>query len=246
MISALPNSVASHAAAAALWGLCDPPQGPIEVTATDSRRARSGVRIHRGRLPRSELSFVDGIPVTGVARTLLDLAAVTDARRLRRLAKQAEFMRLTDAAGLAAILERYPRRRGRRGLAQIIGGYLLGAGRTRSELEDRFLEFCAERDLPPPETNKVIEVAQKVFEVDCVWREARLIVELDGRAAHRTEAAFEEDRARDRALIAAGWSPMRVTWSHLHGDPDTLERQIRDALDTRLPHQGGFVHTEGD
>ena len=78
-----------------------------------------------------------------------------------------------------------------------------------------------------------------------MWRRAKLVVELDGREAHRTEAAFEEDRARDRALIAAGWSPMRVTWAHLHGAPDTLEREIRDALGTRLHHRRGSVHIGG-
>jgi len=245
VLSLLPNAAASHATAAAMWNLCDPAGGPIAVTARDSRRSRPGVRVHRARLPSTEVEVVDGVPVTSVPRTLLDLSGQVGLRRLRRLVKQAEFSRLTDRAALAEILERHPRRRGRRALARIVRGYVLGEGRTRSELEDRFLAFCAQRGLALPETNQMIDVGRGRLEVDCVWREARLIVELDGRAAHQTAAAFDEDRARDRALVAAGYSPMRVTWAHLHGEADTLEREIRNALETRLPHAWRFLHTEG-
>jgi hypothetical protein len=245
VLSLLPNAAASHLSAAALWGLCDRTDGPIAITATESRRARPGVRIHRAALPDPELSLVAGIPVTAVARTLLDLSGQVREHRLRRLVKQAEFLRLTDLPSLAALLERHPRRRGRRSLARIVRGYAVGAGRTRSELEDRFLAFCADRGLPLPETNQVLEVGGRRLEVDCVWREARLVVELDGGKAHGTAMAFEADRARDRALIAARWAPMRVTWAHVHGDPDTLEREIRDALGTRLRDPRGFAHTGG-
>jgi hypothetical protein len=245
VLSVGPDAAASHLTAAALWGLCEPPTGTIATTATESRRPRSGIRIHRAQLPPSELDLVDGISVTSVPRTLLDLSGHLEDRRLRRLVKQAEFLGLTDLAALTAILDCYPRRRGRRALARIVRGYALEAGRTRSELEDRFLAFCARRGLPLPETNQLLDLDGRRFEVDCLWREARLIVELDGREAHRTDAAFEEDRARDRTLTAAGWSPMRVTWAHLHDSADALEHEIRSTLDTRLLHPRGFVHTGG-
>ncbi|MGH2991542.1 MAG: endonuclease domain-containing protein [Solirubrobacterales bacterium] len=245
VLSLLPKAAASHTTAAALWGLCDPPAGPIAVTTAESRRSRLGVRVHRGALPASELALVRGIPVTSVARTLLDLSGQVEERRLRRLLKQAEFLGLTDLAALTAVLERHPRRRGRRPLARLVRGYMFETGRTRSELEDRFLAFCAGRGLPLPETNQALKVGGRRFEVDCVWRSARLVVELDGRAAHRTEEAFESDRARDRALIAGGWLPMRVTWAHLHRQADTLESEIRNALGTCLPQARGFPHTGG-
>ena len=132
---------------------------------------------------------------------------------------------------IVAILERYPRRRGRRNLARIVEGFL-GAGRTRSDLEAAFLGFCSERGLPLPETNAPLSVGGRTFEVDCLWRSAKLIVELDGGAAHGTDAGFHDDRARDGVLIGAGWGPMRVTWAHLLHGPDALEREIRDALAT--------------
>jgi hypothetical protein len=56
------------------------------------------------------------------------------------------------------------------------------------------------------------------------------VVELDGRSAHARELAFEDDRARDRATIAAGLRPMRITSAQLAGAPDELERDVRAAL----------------
>lgn len=173
--------------------------------------------------------MVDGIPCTTVARTLLDLSCRTHERVLRRLVKRAEFEHLTSMLDLAEILERYPRRQGRRVLAGIVAGAAASAGPTRSELEDRFLEFCAEHGLPAPETNVVLELATRRVEVDCLWRAQRLVVELDGYRAHGTATAFEDDRARDRALVAGGWRPMRVTWSQLHVRPKNLAAELRAA-----------------
>jgi very-short-patch-repair endonuclease len=71
------------------------------------------------------------------------------------------------------------------------------------------------------------------IEADCVWREQRLIVELDGHATHATASAFENDRARDRALVAAGWRVMRITWRQLHDRPEMLIRDLRASLTAR-------------
>jgi hypothetical protein len=129
-------------------------------------------------------------------------------------------------------------------LARLVEGYMLDVGKTRSEFEDRFLRFCARRGLPLPEMNVVIDVRGRP-EVDCVWRDARLIVELDSRSAHERAAAFQEDRARDRALIAAGWLPMRVSWAQLHFEGDAVERDIRDGLRTRRGDARQFTHPQG-
>ena len=244
VMAVYPGGAASHWTGAALGDLCDP-RHPIHVTATQPRQQRRGLVIHRAALPANELMVVDGIPVTTVERTLLDLSAITGTPTLRRLVKRAEFLDQTDAESLAAMLARHPRRRGRRRLARLVEGYMLGVGKTRSEFEDRFLRFCARRSLPLPETNVVIAVRGMRPEVDCVWRDARLIVELDSRSAHEREAAFHADRARDRALMAAGWSPMRVTWGQLHLEGDAVEADIRAALDTPHRNARGITHTGG-
>ena len=90
-----------------------------------------------------------GIPVTTVPRTLLDLAAVLTPRQLARAVNQAEILRLGDTLSLDALLQRHPRRPGTRALRAIVADTRI----TRSELEQRFLEFLADHDLPQPETN---------------------------------------------------------------------------------------------
>ena len=102
-------------------------------------------------------------------------------------------------------------------------------GVTRSELEDRFLAFLDARGLPRPEVNVLVQG----IEVDCLWREQRVVVELDGHASHATRATFESDRARDRMLAVAGHSVVRVTWRHLHQEADCLDEDLRALL--KLP-----------
>lgn len=87
-------------------------------------------------------------------------------------------------------------------------------GITRSELERRFLRLIEEAGLPTPLMNQRVEG----FEVDAVWPEERLVVELDGWEFHRTREAFERDRERDAVLTAAGWRPMRLTARGLHAE----------------------------
>jgi very-short-patch-repair endonuclease len=94
---------------------------------------------------------------------------------------------------------------------------------TREELELRFLEFVKRVGLPPPETNALVETRDRRFEVDCLWRRERVIVELDGGSTHDTPSAFDVDSERDRILQAAGWRVARVTWRHLHREANELE-----------------------
>jgi hypothetical protein len=230
VLAGVPSAAASHWTAAILRGVVDRSPGVVHVTCTRPRRRQAGFVIHRGALPSEDVAIVGGIPTTTMARTLLDLSGACGERPLRRMVKRAEFEGLVSLAELGEILVRYPRRQGRRTLARIVGDSAVAAGPTRSELEDRFLRFCTEHGLPMPETNAVLEVGGQRLEVDCLWREERLVVELDGYRAHGTATAFEDDRARDRALLAARWRPARVTWSHLHDAPRTLAAELRAAL----------------
>lgn len=63
-----------------------------------------------------------------------------------------------------------------------------------------------------------------------MWRRQRLIVELDGRAVHGTERAFESDRQRDRMLLAEGWRSTRVTWRQLQDEPAAIAADLRELL----------------
>lgn len=222
-----PGAVLSHRSAAALWGLRR--GGPARTEVTVQRRVggRDGIRAHRATLLPDEVTVVDGIPVTTVARTLFDLAAVVDRHEVQRAIEQAEARRLSDSTPLAVLVTRYPGRRGTAVLKSILSNEGRAAGITRSELEDHFLRFLAERGLPRPDSNAWLQLGEDWVEGDCVWPQQRLVVELDSWRHHSSKVAFRRDRVRDRRLRLAGWKPIRVTWWDLHEEADRLEEDLR-------------------
>jgi len=169
--------------------------------------------------------------VTTVPRTLLDLAAVLPAHQVERAINEAEVRRLTDPLSLGDLAARHGGRRGTATTRAILAKLELGLNVTRSELEARFLAIVEGAGLPRPETNARVHVAGQSLECDCVWRSPRVVVELDGRAAHATMAAFERDRARDRALNAEGWRVVRITWRQLHDDRRSVATDLLKLLD---------------
>ncbi len=220
-----PDAVLSHLAAAALFGIRQSDR--IEVTTRTACRGPNRVIMHRSPLRDDERTTHRGIPTTTVPRTLLDLSAVVHPDGLRSALRQAEQLRLTDPLSLTDLVERYPRRPGLAAIRALLKEASIGARVIRSELEERFQAFLITAGLPLPQTNRRIEG----YEVDCVWPEQRLIVELDGHAFHSPTHAFEDDRARDRRLEAAGWHVIRVTWRQLHEEPELLEADLRQLLD---------------
>lgn len=204
VLAAGPGAVLSHRAAAALHRMR--PFGGCEVTVPGDRRPGGGIVVHRARLDPDEITTRDGIPVTGISRTLLDLAAQVPYEHLRRAARRAEQQRLADAVSLAELAARRPGRRGGANVRRLLADQSLTAD-TRSELEDDLLALVERHRLPPPETNVLVEG----LTVDALWREAGLVVELDSLAFHGDRAAFDDDRLRDRLLQRAGWRSVRLT-----------------------------------
>lgn len=227
------SAVLSHRSAAALWGIRQSSSSRVDITIPSSRRSRPGIRFHVTRLPADETASLAAIPVTSVPRTLMDLAAVLDYRSVERAIEQAEVLRLADPLSLPDLLARYPRRSGVAAIRKVLANGEVGATVTRSEPEERFLRFLGERGLPRPEMNVAMAVRGRHVEVDCVWRQQRVIAELDGRAVHATTSAFERDRARDRALMAAGWRVIRITWRQLTSDGSELEEDVAELLQLR-------------
>lgn len=218
------NGVLSHRSAAALWGFWF--SEAIEVTASGNH-SRPGIRVHTSRLPPDEVTAVRAIPVTGLSRTLLDLATVLPPHQLERAINEAEMQNLSDSLSLPELIDRYP---GRRGIAAIKAVLDTGPAFTRSELEARFLALVRTARLPSPLVNALI----LNHECDFAWPDHGLIAELDG-AAHRTAAAFERDRARDRTLQLHGWRVIRVTWRQLHGDAEAVFADLRELLGATAP-----------
>jgi hypothetical protein len=228
-----PGAALSHRSAAAMWGLRVAAGARTDVTVARKPRARAGIALHHAVLAPDEVTVVRGITVTTPPRTLLDLAGIVATRHLERVVNDAETLRLTDALSLEDLILRHPRSRGVAALRRILADGRVGATVTRSELEDRFLAFVDRADLPRPEVNTSLALADSWVEVDCLWRPQRLVVELDGYTSHATRTAFERDRARDRTLQADGWRVIRVTWRHLTDDPDTIAAQLRTLLGQR-------------
>jgi very-short-patch-repair endonuclease len=103
-------------------------------------------------------------------------------------------------------------------------------GITKKELEGRFATVLARTNLPRPHRNADLAVAGRFFEVDCLWRAQRLIVELDGGFVHRTWRASERDRERDRLLQVDGWRVVRITWRQLRDDAPAVIADLRRLL----------------
>jgi hypothetical protein len=219
-------AVLSHRSAAALWRI-SAERGGIDVTAPRARVGRAGVLFHRASLPADEVTIHDAVPVTTVPRTLYDLATVLPHRRLERALNEAEVLRLWDELSLDRLLDRYPRRPGNQAVRALLGARRAGATVTRSELEVMFLAVIDGTGLPRPEVNVLVAG----FEVDAVWRDARVAVELDGRDTHGTAIAFERDRERDRILQAAGWRVVRITFRQMRFGRDELVADLRRLLD---------------
>jgi hypothetical protein len=220
-----PAAVAlSHGTAAAAWDLSPLPARRLDVTTMGQGRPTRDLHVHRSRTLQPLNDFVhqhDGLPVTTVARTLVDLAQVLTPHQLERACHRAEVLRTLDRVEIERCLVNGRRSRPlREALATLAHA---DPQITRSELEERFLELVAEADLPPPLTNA--QVAG--YEVDFLWPEQRLIVETDGAATHLTPTAFEEDRRRDAAFQVAGLRIVRVTWRQVTEEAGAIRATLR-------------------
>jgi hypothetical protein len=202
VLSCGPEAVLSHHSATALWGIGGGRE-LIHVTAPRRGQSRGAIRRHFARLPNDERTTLDGIPVTTPPRTVLDLAATGDVHAVEIALRNIEFHRLRDRLSVPALLDRYPGHRGTGTIRSALARQSADpGGRTRSPLEDLFLPFLDRFDLPRPRLNFPIRLSDKRYEVDCFWPAQRVVVELDGFAAHGTRRAFRDDRRRDRRLIA--------------------------------------------
>lgn len=227
-----PGSVISHRSAARLWKLPALVEwaGPVDVTiAGRNLRSRPGLRTYRvSSLDHRDVRHLGSIPATAPARTMLDLASVLPFYDFERAVADARTRGLVRDRDLLELLERSGGRRGMRALRKLIQRDR-GAGPTRSEAERKLMALVHAAGLPPPKANALV----RGFEVDFVWREQRVVVEVDGFAFHSGRQAFERDRARDATLVASGYTVARVTWRQLVAQPEAVVARIAAALAVR-------------
>lgn len=221
------GAVLSHRDAAGLHGFRPANHVRVDVTTTANRPDEPGIQVHRTRvLDAEDVTRVAGIPVTTVARTLLDLAGTVPHDHLTRAIKEAERQRTFDLRKVEAAMATTRGRTGpgHRALREAIAECAaFERHHTLSHLEDAFLRLVRSNDLPLPSTNALIEG----LKVDAVWHAKRIAVELDGWQDHGTRRGFEEDRERDAILTAAGWRVVRFTYRQVRARPDHVLSTLR-------------------
>jgi hypothetical protein len=229
-----PGAVLSHRDAAALVGLRPPTGTLMEVTARGVR-VREGIRSYRTALCTDEMTRADNIPTTTWARTLIDLAAILPHHQLARALEQAERLRIFDLGELQPLMDRHAGRPGVPALNEALHEHRPETHRTRNDLEALLVELCRLAGLPlPTALNASFDLPDgRRIEPDAIWREHKVIVEVDGYETHGTRSAFESDRVRDAELQILGWRVLRTTWLQLERTPhefvDRLRRLLRTA-----------------
>jgi predicted transcriptional regulator of viral defense system len=225
-----PAAVASHFSAGWLWGLLlNRPSGEFHVTAPSRRHPKPQFIVHHASLADEDRGVVEGIPVTSLARTHLDLAAKLSADRIVRFLARSEAAEQLDLRALEAILERCRGHPGRKTLRAALDTYEPDLAITRSGLERQFRDLAVKADLPPPAMNFVVAG----YELDAYWPEERFAVELEVFETHGDRASFEADPVRHEELLLVGVEMIRVTGPRLKREPETVTRRVRTLLERR-------------
>ena len=217
-----PGAVLRHHSGATLLGLLPRGEpGPVHVSVEGRRpRSRPGIRVHCAPHDLRAIRH-DGLPVTGVEQLLLDLAATEPASITEEALDNALRKRLTTRPRLLSFTDANRHRRGAHRLRALVAVPHV----TRSRAERELLTLLTRAGLPPDATN--VKVAG--HEADLLYRDAKLIVEMDSWTHHGDRTAFERDRRRDAVHLAAGYRVLRVTWRQLTREPEALVARVARA-----------------
>jgi very-short-patch-repair endonuclease len=208
--------------AASWWELIPYLPDTTHVLSPIRRQSLEGVRVHHAKQVGRVMHR--GLPVTPVARTLLDFASVAPLEGVRKAVAEADFKRLIDLDAIDALTGV-----GRNGSAKLNRALTLHRpeyARTATPLEDLMLDLCRRHRIPFPEVN----VKVGVYKVDALWRKERVIVEVDGGDGHGTRAQMERDRERDLVLRASGHRVRRYTWRQVKSQHVAVAADLRRAL----------------
>lgn len=230
------NGVASHRCAAALWYLEIYDAPPPEVTVAGHSSARiPAVRVHwTSQWDRCDTTLRQGIPCTGIERTILDCAAVTSPARVERLAEAAIRKRLTSWASLATCLRRHARR-GRNGSApfrELLDARLGDPAVPLSDFSRLVANLLLDAGLPEPVVEHPVRDRHgiHILQVDLAWPSLRKAWELDGLRYHFGREDIERDRRKRNLVVAEGWTIQEILWSMYVDEPDELITMARRFL----------------
>jgi very-short-patch-repair endonuclease len=215
----------SHRSAAALWGIGREVSGRIDVSVQRTGKVRRrGLRVHRRPSLRAEdVSCRKRIPVTGVVRTLIDLATELDEIGVERAVNEADKRDLIDPETLRSRLSHYKGEPGVPLLRELLDKRTFRL--SDSDLEILFRPITAETGLPFPLSKQVVNG----WEVDFYWPDLGLVVETDGLRYHRTASTQTRDARRDRAHSLAGMTPLRFTHYEIKHEPAMVRAELSRA-----------------
>ena len=228
VLSCGPRAVLSRRSAARLWGIATGGTYRIDVTAPRSIKPKRGIRLHRPlSLDALDTTTHEGIPVTSVAQTLLDLAAPAYRVNVGRLLHEASVQEVLDMRAVWAVLACSPRAPGARSLDEAAREEVPF---SRSGLESAAWEVFREFGVSLPKGNQWVWDGEKLVEVDFVWFDERLIVEVDGGRYHSTRWRRRQDAAKTAALRAQGWKVLRFDDVQVAGAPAQMVAAVLTSL----------------
>jgi very-short-patch-repair endonuclease len=224
-----PGALISHQSAVWLWGLERKLEIPVHVSVRWRGHSQKAIGLHHcPALREDDIAETERLPVTGVARTLLDYASEANWLRLGRAVDQADRLELLDLAAVDLITEEVHGHRGRTPLLKAMTIYR-EKGFTRSGGEKRMLAALADVGVRRPVVNNFIAG----YELDFYWEDERFAVELDSWEYHRGRRSFEEDRKRQEELAMAGIETIRITGTRLRREPRKVAMRVAAHLDRR-------------
>jgi hypothetical protein len=238
VLAARGDAVASHRAAAWLWGSSAVRELVVEITVARPHQSERGVVAHR-RLASALDSPHDrllraGIPVTSPLATLVGLGAVCPPWAVASSLDDFVGRKLVTITAVQSTLGRLGGR-GRRGagvLRRVLEQRGLGALTHEGALEPMLADLCARFGLPIPEFQYEIVLGGRRRRLDFAYPALRIAIEVDGYEAHSRFDVFEDDRLRANELQLLGWQVLRFTWHQLVHRPDLVASVIRQALES--------------
>jgi predicted transcriptional regulator of viral defense system len=226
------GTAVSHRTAAHIHGL-DLLTGPgTDVTLTrvpgrGSRSAKPGVHLHVARLKPGHVCYVFGLPITTVARTVLDLARVTPFREGLVTADSALHLHRTSKQELRVVLAELYRVRGCRMAADVVE---FADGLAESPLESIARAVFRDYGLPQPALQARIGGDKFIGRVDFFWARYRTIAEVDGAIKYFDPSRARAQLRRDKALREAGYEVVHFDWREITSEPDAVVASIRAAF----------------
>jgi hypothetical protein len=220
-----PGAMLSHATALWWHGLLDHEPYPLQVTTPRRCRSLNGIRVY-GRRACDRIPH-NGLPTTTIEQALLDFAAKAPIDRVRYVLANADYHKVLDIPALQVIVGKG--RPGSTQLSSALARHEPKLAHTRSSLERLFVPLCERAGIPVPDFNVYVEGVL----VDAVWREQKLVVELDGRDNHSSWGQIQHDRSNELRLRAGGFDVLRYGTAQVEDEPALVEADALEQLRRR-------------